>query len=413
MTASEKNIDHMPAPYAPEKLIEDITMDISDDNEQLQAFLRSFRENVKVPCDGFVIGEPVSVTGFDYDGNVRRGLTARCLRDDGDEYIVTASEVILSPHVGGSSYLAAYRKWLGVEPYPSTLVAGTHRRRHKVDPSDLDLSGPIELIVLSVKKTTARCRLPGSDRSITLRASELWDVFPGEIIMVNPGKQWSYAGHPYLSGKIESARLDVEALDLIPLRLEEMGIWDPSDHYWGEDDEPIADWAIPIIARGPRPAFEMEQVVPGMDYDELFSSPIIKSNDCKDAGDIKGADRFLMDLCQVDLRCLDAHAHLGNLVFDHTAEDAIRHYEIGFRIGELSLGKVFKDLLPWGHIDNRPFLRCMHGYGLCLWRLGRFEEAEEIFNRMLWLNPTDNLGVRFLLPALRSRKTWENYSEER
>ena len=100
-----------------------------------------------------------------------------------------------------------------------------------------------------------------------------------------------------------------------------------------------------------------------------------------------------MDLCQADLRCLDAHSHLGNFVFDHRPKDAIRHYEVGFRIGELSLGESFDGVLPWGWIDNRPFLRCMHGYGLCLWRLGRFEEAGRVFNRMLWLNPSDNQGV--------------------
>ncbi len=54
-------------------------------------------------------------------------------------------------------------------------------------------------------------------------------------------------------------------------------------------------------------------------------------------------------------------------------------------------------MLPWGWIDNRPFLRCMHGFGLSLWRLGRFEEAGSIFDRMLWLNPSDNQGVRFLI----------------
>jgi hypothetical protein len=29
--------------------------------------------------------------------------------------------------------------------------------------------------------------------------------------------------------------------------------------------------------------------------------------------------------------------------------------------------------------------------------LDRFEEAEDIFKRMLWLNPSDNQGVRFLI----------------
>jgi hypothetical protein len=44
--------------------------------------------------------------------------------------------------------------------------------------------------------------------------------------------------------------------------------------------------------------------------------------------------------------------------------DALRHYEAGFRIGEPSLSGAFDyGLLPWGWIDNRPFLQCMHGYG--------------------------------------------------
>jgi hypothetical protein len=85
-----------------------------------------------------------------------------------------------------------------------------------------------------------------------------------------------------------------------------------------------------------------------------------------------------MDLCQTDLRCLDAHAHLGNLAFDRGPKDAMRHYEAGYRIGELSLGEGFDGVLPWGRVDNRPFLRCMNLFGLCLWRLGRFEEVAHL-----------------------------------
>jgi hypothetical protein len=43
-------------------------------------------------------------------------------------------------------------------------------------------------------------------------------------------------------------------------------------------------------------------------------------------------------------------------------------YTQGMRIGELSLGADFGGVLLWRMIDNRPFLRCMHGYGLCPWR---------------------------------------------
>jgi hypothetical protein len=151
----------------------------------------------------------------------------------------------------------------------------------------------------------------------------------------------------------------------------------------------------------------MEQVLPGVDPDDYDTDPISEAADLMGARDYDGAFQILVELCQADLRCLDAHAHLGNLTFDRIPEVAIRHYEVGLRIGELSLGQDFEGLLPWGLIDNRPFLRCMHGYGLCLWRLGRFVDAGQIFGRMLWLNPSDNQGARFLIDDVQDEAAWK------
>jgi tetratricopeptide (TPR) repeat protein len=158
--------------------------------------------------------------------------------------------------------------------------------------------------------------------------------------------------------------------------------------------------------------FEMEQVLPGENPDDPFDDPITRFNDLNNAGKRAEAIRILMELCQADLRCLDAHSHLGNLVFDHSPQGAIRYYEVGLRIGELSLGNDFTGVLLWGHIDNRPFLRCMHGYGLCLWHLGRFDEAQHVFDRMLWLNPSDNQGVRFLIDEVKAMTAWEDRENE-
>ncbi|MFV2072956.1 MAG: tetratricopeptide repeat protein [Thermoanaerobaculales bacterium] len=393
---------------AVDELIDEITVDAFGDDEKLWAFRQAFEDNVPLPADAFVIGEPVSVVEIDYDGNERRGLTAKCRREDGSEHVVAATDVVFLEGSSGARHMAAYRKWLNVDPCHARSEAPRRKREHKANADDVDLSKPVELVALSVKESSARCRLLGSDRVITLRASRLWEVVPGGIVKVNPLKLWRYAGHPYLSGDVESTRIDVGALELVPLGLEDWGMWDPKEHYWGEEDEPLEEWAKPIIARGARPEFEMEQVRPGGDPVDPFDDPIIRSNDLKDAGDSVAAERVLMELCQADLRCLDAHSHLGNLVFDHSPEDAIRHYEVGLRIGDLSLGADFDGVLPWGHIDNRPFLRCMHGYGLCLWRLGRFDEAEQVFSRMLWLNPSDNQGVRFLIDDVRAGTAWED-----
>jgi hypothetical protein len=391
-----------------EKLIEEITIDAYGDDEQLWAFRQAFEDEVLLPADGFVIGEPVSVVKIDYDGNERRGLTAKCRREDGSEHVVAASDVVLPEGSSGARYVAAYRKWLGIEPYAAEMPTHSGRKRQrKPAAKDLEPRGPLDLVVFSVKDRVARCGLLGSEGIITYRPNRVWEMVSGEIVMVKPRKQWSYAGHPYISGEIESTRIDAAALGLIPLRLEKMGIWDPREHYWGEKDEPIEEWAKPIIAWGPRAEFEMEQVLPGADAEDPFSDPITDATDLHDAGDVRGARKILMGLCESDLRCLDAHAHLGNFLFDSMPEFAIRHYEVGLRIGEVSLGDHFDGVLQWGHIDNRPFLRCMHGYGLCLWRLGRFDEASRVFDRMLWLNPSDNHGVRALIQPVKARMTWE------
>ena len=389
-------------------LIYEVIVDANGEDEQLWAFRQAFEDALSLPADGFVIGEPVAVITFDYDGNERRGLTARCRREDGSEHVVAAAEVAFPANTNLSRYLAAYRKWMGLDPYPAGGAAPSRgNRRYKAKTGDLDLTSPIELIVFSVKKKSARCRLPESERVVTLRAPRFSKLVPGEIAKIVPHKQWSYAGHSYLSGQILSTRLDVATLGLVPLRLEQRGTWDPKEEYWGEEGEVLDDRAQAIIAWGPRQSFEMEQLLPMDDPDDPDGDPIIRSNDLAGAGDYEAACQILMELCESDLRCLDAHAHLGNLIFDHIPGDAMRHYEVGLRIGELSLGSLADGLLPWGWLDNRPFLRCMHGFGLCLWRLEQFEEAERVFDRLLWLNPADNQGVRFNIASVRARRTWK------
>jgi hypothetical protein len=176
------------------------------------------------------------VITFAYDGNERRDLTARCRRADGSEHVVAAAEVAFPANTNLSRYLAAYRKWMGLDPYPAGGAARSRgNRRHKAKTGDPDLTSPIELIVFSVKKKAARCRLPESERVFTLRAPRFSKLLPGEIAKIAPHKQWSYAGHSYLSGEILSTRFDVATLGLVPLRLEQRGTWDPKEEYWGEE----------------------------------------------------------------------------------------------------------------------------------------------------------------------------------
>src|SRR5690242_2049522 len=112
-------------------LIEEITTDAYGEQEQLRAFRQAFEESVTLPAEGTVIGEPVLVVTFDYDGNERRGLTARVRRLDGREHVVAAADVTMPAASEGGRYLAAYRKWMGVAPARPSAVA----RKSKAPPS--------------------------------------------------------------------------------------------------------------------------------------------------------------------------------------------------------------------------------------------------------------------------------------
>ena len=393
-----------------DKLLEEILVDAYGEDEQLWAFRQVIEDEVPLPTEGTVIGETVQVTKIDYDGNPQRGLRATCRKVEGKAYEVDFADMAFPDDSGAARYLRAYRQWLGV-PQPKKSRRAEYRekiKQTKAGVGEIDISKPLDLIVLGVKKReTARCRLVGADKELTLRSADVWDAVPGDIAKVMPKKHWSFAGHPYLSGDITGTRFDIAALNLPPLKLTKRGIWDPDDEYWGEEDEPIEDWAKEIIARGPRPEYEMEQVVPGKPEDfDIDTDPILQAIELKEAGDDVGADQALTALLIADLRCLDAHTHLGNLEFDRRPDVAIRHYDIGCQIGGLSLGPDFQSVLRWGWIDNRPSLRCLHGYGLCLWRLSRFEEAAATFTRMLWMNPSDNQGARFNLNAVRDKRPW-------
>jgi len=378
--------------------------------ERLRAFHRAFSESVTLPLDATVIGETVSVIAIEFDERCAAlGLRATCRRAGGFAGAVAACDLAFPEGTAAARIVAEYRRWLGLGPIAEGEPASGSRRQ-PAEAHDLDVSRPVELAVLSVRPASARGRVLGKGSELTLRASGVWRAVPGEILSVRGKRQWRYKRHDYLSGEILRHRVDIAALGLVPLRLEERGLWKPSEQSWGTDGDPLADWAAPIAARGPRPVFEMEQVLPGSGPDAPGYDPISEAVDLRHSGVPDDARHLLMSTLVADLRCLDAHAHLGVLEFDGDPARALRHFEIGVKIGELSLAggglEPFAGLLPWGWIDNRPFLLCLHGYGLCLWRLGRHGDAAKLFEKMLWLNPTDNHGARFLLPDVRAGASW-------
>lgn len=370
---------------------------------RLGDFEAQARADLRLPADAHVIGEPVTVTALRDSGLPHVGLLVTCQRGE-NTYEVGLADVTFASGSPAAQFVSRYRAWLGLPSASSQTAAAP--RPHKMASEDIVIGKAVDLVVLACKSNALRCRLLGTSREVTLRTA-VRDEVPGSIITVTPTKEWTHARHPYISGSIGSTRSDVFALGLTPLALHEQGDWDPDDEYWGEEEEPVDDWAKPIIARGKRAMFELEKVIPGADPENFDSDPILEAAELRAAGDERGAYDLLMNLLAKDLRCLDAHAHLGNLEFERNPKQALRHYEMGTTIGGASLGKDFDGVLAWGLIDNRPFLRCLHGVGLCAWRLGDLRVAKAVFTKMLWLNPSDNQGARFNLAAVEAGKTWD------
>lgn len=98
---------------------------------------------------------------------------------------------------------------------------------------------------------------------------------------------------------------------------------------------------------------------------------------------------------------IDAHNALGARALDEDDLDAaLNHYARARELGERVVPKGFRGRVIWGYLDNRPFLRALHGSAECLLRLRQREPAREavrLLRRILRYNPTDNTGARYLL----------------
>lgn len=276
----------------------------------------------------------------------------------------------------------------------------------------------VDMVCLAVRDNSIKVRRLADNKECMLRPSAgVWNEVPGEVVSVRPHKEWTFGRTLYIAGDIVDRRVDLAALRLVPLGLFRRGDWDMTERLGEREARALRRDPLygPVLRQGSRPAWEMEQIIPGYDYADPAADPIFRAVEHFNMGDVDTGYALLEQCIERDIRCLDGHAHLGLFTFRSGGplfvEKARRHYQLGVSIGDLTIGEEFTGVLPWGWIDNRPFLRCLHGLGLCLWRLNRPEEARRVFERLFRLNPDDNLEVRFLLHKLDQGLPWEACEE--
>ena len=199
-----------------------------------------------------------------------------------------------------------------------------------------------------------------------------------EIFEVEPEKEWTYKKTPYISGKIISQRIDIPALELE---------------------------LLPVHCIDKRKQeFKLEQVILGTQNYEM-DDPITDEVELKNMGRMDEAWDLLYHVIKQDLRCIDAHVHMGHFKFGdglsaYWVKQSLKHFTMGAELGHYFLGYSFDGKLPWSAIDNRPYLRALHGQCLCYWALGNYKAAADIAHSLLKLNKSDNQGIRFILPEI-------------
>ncbi len=100
------------------QLIDEITVDAHDVDEQLSGFPQVFQDEVAVPVPAVVLDTTLEVTGFDLEGDERRGLLAHC-RHGGGAGTLSLADVRFEPTSIAGWLHAAYRTWLGLSPFPA------------------------------------------------------------------------------------------------------------------------------------------------------------------------------------------------------------------------------------------------------------------------------------------------------
>ncbi len=130
------------------------------------------------------------------------------------------------------------------------------------------------------------------------------------------------------------------------LEIKSFGNWDPKDEFQDYDATETSHPYDKIIATGKRPSWEMENILPGYDPDDI-DCPIGEGIDLMDSGDWKCAIKPMKGLLKSDARCLDAYAHLGKWYFEYGEADnlsnAKNYYKTGIAIGMKSIGSKAND----------------------------------------------------------------------
>lgn len=110
------------------------------------------------------------------------------------------------------------------------------------------------------------------------------------------------------------------------------------------------------------------------------------------------AARQLESIIEEDPEFIDAYVSLGwKKMLGYNYGEAIMYFTLGYKKGNTLVPKGFNGTIDYAELDNRPFLRAMHGLAVALMNIKAYDRAEKILKMHLQYDADDHIGVRGLL----------------
>jgi hypothetical protein len=103
-------------------LIAELTVDAYGDEEQLTGLLVGAEDGLAAGEAATVVGVRVNITAVTAGPDVRRGLIAVC-EGGGKRHEISLADVRFDPGSELGRVAAAYRRWLGCDPFPQHVAS--------------------------------------------------------------------------------------------------------------------------------------------------------------------------------------------------------------------------------------------------------------------------------------------------
>lgn len=97
-------------------LIEELTIDCYNDDEQLTGLLTGAEEALVIGEVATIAGTEITIVAVDCPSDIRRGLTAVCERD-GQRFELSLADLRFADTSELGRVTDAYRRWLGCDPH--------------------------------------------------------------------------------------------------------------------------------------------------------------------------------------------------------------------------------------------------------------------------------------------------------